>query len=294
MANPAPNNVAGRHCPVCNEALPPHLPPNRCPHCLLRAGLETQPEAVGGETVVVLHPPASPVFPQPGESFGHYQIVRLLGEGGMGAVFEAEDLESSRRVALKVLGHRLDSPEARSRFFREGRLAASVNHPNSVYVYGTEEIAGVPVIAMELVGGGTLQGRVSRHGPLPVAEAVDSGFQIIAGLEAAQRLGVLHRDIKPSNCFVDTDGTMKIGDFGLSISTFVRTEPVITATGTFLGTPAFSSPEQLRGDEMTVRSDLYSLGVTLYYLLTGHQPFEAVDMVRLLATVLEKRAESPA
>ncbi len=233
-------------------------------------------------------------LPEPGATFGHYRIGRLLGEGGMGAVFEAEDLESGRRVALKVLGHRIDSPEARSRFFREGRLAASINHPNSVYVFGTEEIAGIPVIAMELVAGGTLQERVSRQGPLPVGEVVDSVLQIMAGLEAAQRAGILHRDIKPSNCFIEADGTVKIGDFGLSISTFVRTEPALTATGAFLGTPAFSSPEQLRGDELTVRSDIYSVGVTLYYLLTGHHPFEAPDLVRLLATVFERPAESPA
>ncbi len=246
-----------------------------------------------GETRVLSDVDAVRALPQPGEAFGHYRIVRLLGHGGMGAVFEAEDTDSGRRVALKVLGHRLDSPEARSRFFREGRLAASVNHPNSVYVFGTEDIAGIPVIAMELVAGGTLQDRVTRDGPMPAPQVVDSVLQIIAGLEAAQRVGVLHRDIKPSNCFVEADGTVKIGDFGLSISTVVRTEPAITATGAFLGTPAFSSPEQLRGDELTVRSDIYSVGVTLYYLLTGHHPFEAPDLVRMLATVLERRAESP-
>jgi eukaryotic-like serine/threonine-protein kinase len=149
-------------------------------------------------------------------------------------------------LALKVLGQALDSPEARQRFLREGRLAASINHPNSVYVYGTEEIGGTPVIAMELVPGGTLQERVAGRGPRAVAEAVDAVMQIIAGLEAAQALGILHRDIKPSNCFEDVDGTAKIGDFGLSIST-VRTDTNVTAHGVLLGTPAFSSPEQLQG-----------------------------------------------
>jgi uncharacterized RDD family membrane protein YckC len=211
----------------------------------------------------------------------------------MGAVYDAEDLESGRRVALKLLGQKLDSPEARERFFREGRLAASINHPNSVYVFGTEEIGGTPAIAMELVAGGTLQDNVRERGPLPVAEAVDCVLQIIAGLEAAQRIGILHRDIKPSNCFRDTDGTVKIGDFGLSISTSVRTEPALTAKGMFLGTPAFCSPEQLRGDELNVRSDMYSVGATLYYLLTGRTPFEGKNSVQLLATVLEQRAPSP-
>jgi hypothetical protein len=233
-------------------------------------------------------------LPQPGDQLGHYRIVRLLGEGGMGAVFEAEDLESGRRMALKVLGQKLDSPAARERFFREGRLAAAINHPNSVYVFGTEEIGGIPVIAMELVAGGTLQERVQQHGPLPVGEAVDCVLQIIAGLEAARRLGILHRDIKPSNCFLDTDGTVKIGDFGLSISTAVRTEPAWTETGSFLGTPAFCSPEQLRGDELSIHSDMYSVGATLFYLLTGHTPFEGQNPVQLMAAALEKRAPSPA
>jgi len=286
--------MAAESCPVCGGPLPPQVPRGRCPRCLLRQGLPTKDADFAGETLVVAGSLPARALPEPGATFGHYRIGRLLGEGGMGAVFEAEDLESGRRVALKVLGHRIDSPEARSRFFREGRLAASVNHPNSVYVFGTEEIAGIPVIAMELVAGGTLQDRVSLHGPLGVGEVVDSVLQIMAGLESAQRAGILHRDIKPSNCFLEADGTVKIGDFGLSISTFLRTEPAITATGAFLGTPAFSSPEQLRGDELTVRSDIYAVGVTLYYLLTGHHPFEASDMVRLLATVFERPAESPA
>src|SRR5262249_14147363 len=158
-------------------------------------------------------PESSRGLPKAGEQFGHYTIVRVLGEGGMGAVYEAEDSENRRRVALKVLSHKLDSPGDRERFFREGRLAGSINHPNSVYVFSTEEIGGTPVIAMELVPGGTLQDRVQAHGPLPVSEAVDSVLQLIAGLQAAQKAGILHRDIKPSNCFVGSEGTVKIGDF---------------------------------------------------------------------------------
>jgi uncharacterized RDD family membrane protein YckC len=266
-----------------------------CPRCLLQAGLSTQPETGSGETVAMARP-AGPCkgLPQPGEQFGHYQMVRLLGQGGMGVVYEAEDLEGGRRVALKILGQALDSPEARKRFLREGQLAASINHPNSVYVFGTEEIAGTPVIAMELMAGGTLRDRVITTGPLSVSEAVESVLQIMAGLEAAQQIGILHRDIKPSNCFIDGDGTVKIGDFGLSITTAVRTESNLTATGTLFGTPAFCSPEQLSGDVLTVRSDIYSVGVTLYHLLTGRMPFEAASLVQLLATVLERRPESPA
>ncbi|HEY3234822.1 MAG TPA: protein kinase, partial [Polyangiaceae bacterium] len=208
-------------------------------------------------------------------------------------MYEAEDLSSGRRVALKVLGHSLDSPETRKRFLREGRLAASINHPNAVYVYGTEEIEGAPVITMELVPGGTLHDRVKAEGPLPIAEAVDAILQVIAGLEAAHAVGILHRDIKPSNCFIESGGTVKVGDFGLSISTLSRGDSALTIAGSVLGTPEFSSPEQLRGEELNVRSDIYSVGVTLYYLLTGKTPFQAENLVQLLASVLDKTAVSP-
>ena len=232
--------------------------------------------------------------PEAGTNFGPYHLVRLLGQGGMGAVYEAEQVESGRRVALKILSQSLDSSEARARFLREGRLAASVNHPNSVYIYGTEEIEGTPAIAMELVSGGTIEDRVKQKGPMAVPEAVDAILQIIEGLEAAQAVGVLHRDVKPSNCFIENDGTVKVGDFGLSISTKGRAETDLTVSGTFMGTPAFSSPEQLKGDELDVRSDIYAVGVTLYYLLTGKTPFKADNLVRFVATVLERPAESPA
>jgi len=233
---------------------------------------------------------AAATLPLAGQDFGAYHLVRALGRGGMGAVFEAQERSTGRRLALKVLSHSLDSRTARQRFLREGRLAAAVNHPNSVYVYGTEEIDGSPVITMELVAGGTLQDQVRRRGLLPVTEAVDALLQVVEGLQAAQAVGVLHRDVKPSNCFVDADGQVKIGDFGLSISKMGRGDLHLTDTGVFLGTPAFSSPEQLRGDELDQRSDQYAVGVTLYYLLTGQVPFHAEQMVQLVATVLEKPA----
>lgn len=247
-----------------------------------------------GDTVPLApQPPKSWPTIQAGQGFGHYRVIRPIGGGGMGAVYEAEDLDTSRRVAIKLLSHKLDSPEARERFFREGRLAASINHPNSVYIFGTEEVAGTPVISMELLSGGTLQDVVHKRGPMRPGDAVDAILQIIEGLEAAQKSGILHRDIKPSNCFVDSNGTIKIGDFGLSISTAVRTEPALTADGAFLGTPAFCPPEQLRGEELNVRSDIYSVGATLFYLLTGRTPFEAQNVVALIATVLEKPSPSP-
>ncbi len=289
----AENTPSGkRQCVGCGAELPANTPSQLCPKCLLKLAMETQP-GPGGTVALSETAARSRGLPQPGEQFGHYTIIRALGAGGMGAVYDAEDLESGRRVALKVLSHRLDSPEARERFFREGRLAASINHPNSVYIFGTEEVGGTPVITMELVSGGTLQDRVRARGPLPIGEAVDAVLQIIEGLEAAQRVGILHRDVKPSNCYLGEDGAVKIGDFGLSISTGVRTEPALTATGAFLGTPAFCSPEQLRGEELNARSDMYSVGTTLFYLLTGRTPFEAKNMVQMLATVFEQQAPSP-
>jgi uncharacterized RDD family membrane protein YckC len=228
-----------------------------------------------------------------GEKFGSYLLLRALGKGGMGEVYEAEHEETRRRVALKVLSRGLEGPTDRARFLREGRLAASVSHPNSVYIYGTDEIEGTAVIAMELVSGGTLKDRVERQGPLRPADAVDAILQVIDGLEAAAAKGVLHRDVKPSNCFVDRDGTVKIGDFGLSMSTLSRAESHLTATGTFLGTPAFASPEQVRCDEVDIRSDIYSVSATLYYLVTGRAPFEGDRMGRLLSSVLERVPEPP-
>lgn len=288
-------------CPKCGQELTADAPGELCPNCLLATGLKSQSaDDPYAEYLASTAPqgddsgriPASAQL-EPDQQFGGYKIIRRLGRGGMGAVYEAEDLESHRRVALKILGHSFDSPDARKRFLREGRLAASINHPNSVYVYGTEEIEGTPAISMELVPGGTLERRVRHEGPLPIAEAVDAILEVILGLEAAQSVGVLHRDVKPANCFLDPDGRVKVGDFGLSISTAPRGESNVTIEGTFLGTPAYASPEQLRGDELDVRSDVYSVGVTLYYLLTGRAPFESKNLVQFLATVLERPAPSP-
>jgi len=228
---------------------------------------------------------------RPEDQFGEYRIVRRLGHGGMGTVYEADHLTSGRRVALKVLSHSLDSKEARSRFLREGRLAAAINHQNSVYVFGTEEIEGVPTISMELISGGTLASQITKFGPMSVQQAVDSILQVIDGLEAAEQKGVLHRDVKPANCFVDRHGQVKVGDFGLSISTAptdLNAVSNMTQEGAFLGTPAFASPEQLRGEQLDQRSDIYAVGVTLFYLLTGRPPFEGKNMIQLLATVLDK------
>ena len=222
----------------------------------------------------------------PDSTFGPYRIVRLLGRGGMGAAYEAENRTDGRVVALKLLSVDVDKMDARARFLREGLTAAAINHPNTVYIYGTEEIEGTPAISMELVPGGTLEEKVQTRGSLPWKEAVDDILQVIDGLDAALAAGVLHLDVKPSNCFVGSDGTVKIGDFGLSRPIAGDEQLKLTQTGVFLGTPVFSSPEQLLGESLDVRSDIYAVGVTFYSLLTSALPYPSGSMMQVVAAVL--------
>ena len=287
-----------RLCPRCGKALKDDAPEGLCASCLLAAATETLTQATVDEALTVTSrgvPAASPAeMPQlsTGQTWGPYRIGRLLGRGGMGEVHEAEHADSGRRIALKVLRSRLQDADDRARFLREGQLAASVSHPHTVYIFGSEEISGVPVISMELLPGGTLKDRVTAEGPLPPPVAVSAVLDIIGGLDAAQAVGILHRDIKPSNCFVDSDGSVKVGDFGLSISTLARDVREQLATG-FEGTPQFAAPEQLRGEPLDVRADIYAVGATLYYLLTGQPPFEARDLRELVERVTTEAPRSP-
>ena len=221
-----------------------------------------------------------------GQRFGDFRLQRLLGTGGFAQVWEAEHLDG-RRVALKVLDQVNPSRQSIERFEREGRLAASLNHPRSVYVFGAFEIEGHPTIAMELVPAGSLEDRIREHGAIQPKEAVDRVLEILEGLEAAHRLGIVHRDVKPSNCFLDADGRAKIGDFGISRSLELDTR--LTATGSFIGTPAFASPEQIRGEDLDARADLYSVGATLYALLSGQPPFAAKNAGMLFSQILTER-----
>lgn len=222
-----------------------------------------------------------PFLFSPNQRFGPYVIVRPLGKGGMGQVYEADEIESGRRVAIKILSRGIADEEELERFLREGQLAASLSHPNCVYVFGTSEVQGFPVISMELVPEGTLKDRVVPDAPMGASAAVDAVLQVITGLEAAAAIGILHRDIKPSNCFVHRDGRVLVGDFGLSVAAHAPGE----RAGTILGTPGFASPEQLRGDPLDVRSDIYSVGATLFYLLAGRAPFEDNSTTSLIARV---------
>jgi hypothetical protein len=276
-------------CKRCGAVIPAKSTEKLCPACLMSGALEPP----GGEDKTVsMASGESLSFFGPSEfpcEFGGYRLLGLLGRGGMGTVYEAEQLITGRRVALKMLAQQLDSPDMRKRFLREGRLAAGVNHPNSLYIFGSEEIEGLPVITMEIAGAGTLKDKLKKHGPLPVTEAVDAILDVISGLEAAFAGGVLHRDIKPSNCFISPDGSVKVGDFGLSVSTLARTDTFVTAHGKILGTPAYSSPEQLRGDALDVRADIYSVGATLFTLLTNRAPFEGNNAVQVVANDVNQK-----
>src|SRR5688572_23431536 len=280
-----------RLCPRCGKTLADDAPEDLCAACLLAAATETLTHATLEDALTVTARSGSTVqyadvaHLADGQSWGPYRIGRLLGRGGMGEVHEAEHTESGRRIALKVLRGRLQDADERARFLREGQLAASINHPHTVYIFGSEEIAGTPVIAMELLAGGTLKDRVREQGPLPPADAVDAILQVIAGLEAAHAGGVLHRDVKPANCFIDRDGTVKVGDFGLSISTSSDATR-LTQNNALRATPQFAAPEQLKGETLDVRADIYAVGATLYYLLTERPPFDARELLALLARVI--------
>jgi hypothetical protein len=230
--------------------------------------------------------PAAPPPEHPEEDLGGvaaYRLLRRLGGGGMGTVYEAED-PGGRRVAIKLLpsGNELTA-EAVERFRREGRLASAISHPRCVFVLAADEHAGRPYIVMELMPGETLADLLHRRGPLPPGEAVEKIMDVLEGLREAHRLGVVHRDVKPSNCFLEADGRVKVGDFGLAKS--LAADARLTGTGAFLGTPLFSSPEQVRGDPLGPQSDIYSLAATLYCLLAGKAPFQSGDAAATLARI---------
>jgi hypothetical protein len=218
---------------------------------------------------------------------GGYRLLRRLGGGGMGSVFEAEEAASGRRVALKFLAPELaDSPEALARFRSEGRLASAIAHPRCVFVIAADEDAGRPYIVMELMPGDTLADLVQRIGPLPQAQAVAQVLDVLEGLQEAHRAGVIHRDVKPSNCFLSADGRVKVGDFGLARSLLQSGH--LTSTGTFLGTPQFASPEQIKSQPLDARTDIYSLGATLYFLLAGKVPYEGGDGMAVMARIVSE------
>jgi serine/threonine protein kinase/Flp pilus assembly protein TadD len=207
-----------------------------------------------------------------GRTFSHYKILELLGEGGMGMVYKAEDLTLKRTVALKFISTRaVSNDEDKGRFIREAQAAAAVNHPNICTIYEIDEHEGRPFIAMEYVEGKSLKDKIAS-GPLPVDEAVEIAIEIAEGLREAHGKGIIHRDIKSSNIMITAAGRVKVMDFGLAR---FSDQTQVTQSGTTVGTIAYMPPEQGRGDRIDLRADIWSLGVVLYETITGELPFRA-------------------
>lgn len=223
-----------------------------------------------------------------GRQVGHYKIERVLGEGGMGIVYLAEDTRLGRTIALKALSPRFTGDSTRrDRLKREARAAAALTHPGIATVFALEEIADQIFIAGEYVPGETLRDEL-RHGPLTPLRAVDTVLGIARALAAAHDRGVIHRDLKPENVIRTAGGDVKVLDFGLARFRDLPVELAhLTDDGTLLGTPAYMSPEQIRGGQVDGRSDLFALGILFYELVAGRHPFAGGDAASTIARILE-------
>jgi eukaryotic-like serine/threonine-protein kinase len=231
---------------------------------------------------------------QPGTRLGPYEILALLGRGGMGEVYRARDERLNRHVAIKVLPeHLANDSERLARLRREAQVLAALNHPHIAHIHGLEEANGVPALVLELVEGSTLAERMA-NGPLPLSEAIEIAKQIADGLEAAHEKGVIHRDLKPANVKITPAGIVKLLDFGLAKAVSGDgVEPdlsMVTAAGTqagvVLGTAAYMSPEQARGRPVDKRTDVWALGCVLFEMLSGRRPFAGDTLSDTIAGIL--------
>ncbi|HXB73650.1 MAG TPA: protein kinase [Candidatus Acidoferrales bacterium] len=233
-----------------------------------------------------------------GSTLGAYRLTRLLGRGGMGEVYLAQDTRLDRKVALKLLSAQfVKDAERILRFTQEARAASALNHPNIITIYDIGESGDVPYIATEFIDGQTLRQQIAA-GPLSLPEALDYAIQAGSALAAAHQAGIVHRDIKPENIMVRADGYVKVLDFGLAKlaerpsnpedSGTVLMGPAITSFGTVMGTAQYMSPEQARGQTVDARSDIFSLGIVLYEMIAGHTPFAGETTSHQIVAILEK------
>ena len=230
-------------------------------------------------------PPPVRAFALEGAFAGRYEIIEELGRGGMGIVYKAKDTKLERTVALKFLpsGWTLES-QAKERFIREARAAAALDHPHICAVHEIDEAEGRMFISMAFIEGETLQSKIEQD-RLKLEEAVDVGIQVADGLKEAHLKGIVHRDIKSANIMISAQGQAKILDFGLAK---VRGGVLVTKEGATMGTVAFMSPEQARGEAVDHRTDIWSLGVVLYQALTGQMPFHGEHDQVVLHAILRK------